>query len=88
VYACQPTLWAIPTLILSESAAAATYGLINSVGQLGGFTGPFVIGFFNDRTHSMRSGFGLIAFAYGAAGCLILLLKLLDPPAMPATTEH
>jgi ACS family tartrate transporter-like MFS transporter len=75
VYACQPTLWAIPTLILTESAAAAAFALINSVGQLGGFTGPFVIGFFNDRTHTLTASFGLIAFAYLAAGCLILLLK-------------
>ena len=74
-YACQPTLWAIPTFILSESAAAATFALINSIGQLGGFTGPFVIGFFNDRTHSLAPSFGLIAFAYVAAGALILTLK-------------
>jgi len=75
VYACQPTLWAIPTLILTESAAAAAFALINSVGQLGGFTGPFVIGFFNDRTHALTASFALIAFAYLSAGCLILLLK-------------
>ena len=37
--------WAMPTMILSESAAAATFGLITSVSQLGGFAGPYVIGF-------------------------------------------
>ena len=35
-----PVFWSIPTAILSESAAAATFGLINSIGQVGGFTGP------------------------------------------------
>jgi nitrate/nitrite transporter NarK len=52
VYACYPAFWAIPTMMLSEAAAAATFGLINSIGQLGGFAGNYGIGFLNDRTHS------------------------------------
>jgi hypothetical protein len=36
-YAFYPVFWSIPTAMLSESAAAATFGLINSIGQLGGF---------------------------------------------------
>jgi ACS family tartrate transporter-like MFS transporter len=48
-----PTFWSIPTLILTESAAAATFGLINSVGQLGGLAGPYIIGRLND--HTIRS---------------------------------
>ena len=75
-YACQPVLWAIPTMILSESAAAATFGLINSIGQLGGFAGPYVVGFLNDRTHSLTASFGFIAFAYLASGSLILCLRI------------
>ena len=50
-------------MMLSESAAAATFGLINSIGQLGGFAGPYVIGFLNDRTHSLTASFGFIALA-------------------------
>ena len=58
----------MPTSILSESAAAATFGLINSIGQLGGFTGPYVIGFLNDKTHSLTASFAFIALVYiGAA---------------------
>src|SRR6266496_1204369 len=66
-YAFQPAFWAIPTTLLSESAAAATYGLINSVGQLGGFVGPYVIGVLNVRTHTLTASFGLIALVYLAA---------------------
>src|SRR4029077_7314729 len=66
-YASDPVFWSIPTMILSESAAAATFGLINSVAQLGGFTGPYVIGFLNDRTHSLTASFGFIALAFAAA---------------------
>ena len=67
-----PCFWSIPTLLLSESAAAATFGLINSVGQLGGFAGPYMIGYLNDRTHSLAASFGLVALAFVASGCLVL----------------
>jgi hypothetical protein len=52
-------------MMLSESAAAATFGLINSIGQPGGF--GYAIGFLNDRTHSLTASFGFIALVYFAA---------------------
>jgi sugar phosphate permease len=74
-YAYYPTFWTIPTLVLSESAAAATFGLINSVGQLGGFAGNYGIGFLNIRTGSLAASFGFIALVYGLAGTLIVALR-------------
>jgi ACS family tartrate transporter-like MFS transporter len=78
-YAFLPVFWPMPTMMLSESAAAATFGLINSAGQLGGFAGPYVIGFLNDRTHSLSASFGFIALVYVVAGGLILSLRIGDP---------
>jgi ACS family tartrate transporter-like MFS transporter len=74
-YAFYPAFWSIPTAMLSESAAAATFGLINSIGQLGGFAGNYAIGFLNDRTHSLAASFAFIALVYLAAGGLILSLR-------------
>jgi len=79
LYAFLPTFWAIPTMILCESAAAATLGLINSIGQLGGFVGPYLIGVLNDRTHSLTASFTFIASLYFAAASLILCLRIRDP---------
>jgi ACS family tartrate transporter-like MFS transporter len=79
LYAYYPAFWAIPTMMLSEGAAAATFGLINSIGQLGGFAGNYLIGFLNDRTHSLAASFAFIALVYLAAGGLILSLKFRDP---------
>ena len=78
-YVFLPLFWSIPTMILSESAAAATFGLINSIGQLGGFAGPYMIGFLNDRTHSLTASFGFIALVYFTAASLILGLRIHDP---------
>jgi len=77
--AYYPVFWSIPTMILSESTAAAAFGLINSIGQLGGFAGPYVIGLLNDRTHSLIASFAFIALVYVAAASLILSLRIRDP---------
>jgi ACS family tartrate transporter-like MFS transporter len=79
LYAYYPAFWSIPTMMLSEAAAAATFGLINSIGQLGGFAGNYAIGFFNDRTHSLAASFAFIALVYVAAGGLILSLRVRHP---------
>lgn len=75
MYAYYPTFWTIPTIMLGEAAAAATFGLINSLGQLGGLVGNYNIGFLNDRTHSLIASFAFIAFVYAVAGLLIVGLK-------------
>jgi ACS family tartrate transporter-like MFS transporter len=79
LYAYYPAFWAIPTIMLGESAAAATFGLMTSIGQLGGISGNYTIGFLNDRTHSLTASFGFIALVYIAAASIILGLRIRDP---------
>jgi len=79
LYAFYPPFWAMPTMILGESAAAATFGLIAAVSQVGGFAGPYVISYLNERTHSLMASFGFIALAYVTAGTLVLLLRVHFP---------
>ena len=71
-YGFQPCFWAVPTMFLSESAAAASIGLINSVGNLGGFIGPFVVGYLVTRTHSFTAGLIYLVASLLIAGVLML----------------
>jgi D-galactonate transporter len=47
------TFWALPTAILSGAAASAGIAWINSIGNLAGYVGPYLIGTIRDATHSM-----------------------------------
>jgi ACS family tartrate transporter-like MFS transporter len=71
-YGFQPVFWAVPTLFLSESAAAASIGLINSVGNLGGLAGPVVMGYLAARTHSFSAGLLYIVASLFTSGILML----------------
>lgn len=71
-YGFQPVFWAVPTRFLSESAAAASIGLINSVGNLGGFVGPLVMGYLADRTHSFSAGLLYLVASLFASGILMI----------------
>jgi len=51
---CQfAVFWALPTAILSGSAAAAGIAWINSIGNLAGYASPHAIGYIRDQTHTM-----------------------------------
>ena len=71
-YGFQPVFWAVPTRFLSESAAAASIGLINSVGNLGGLVGPMVMGYLASRTHSFSAGLLYLVASLFASGILML----------------
>lgn len=74
--AYYPVFWSMPTMILTESAAAACFGFINAIGHTGGFVGPYVVGYLNDRTGSLIAAFVFIAACYLLAGAIIPLVKL------------
>ncbi len=68
VYTWQTPFWVLPTMILSDSAAAASIGLINSVGNLGGLLGPSVVGYVLSQQHSMMAMSLLSLFYLASAG--------------------
>src|SRR5215468_2245256 len=71
-YAYHPPFWAVPTEFLSDSAAAASIGLINSVGNLGGFVGPLIMGYLAMRTRSFNVGLGYMVGSFVLSGIFML----------------
>lgn len=74
-YAALPTFWTLPTAFLTGTAAAGGIALINSIGNIGGFTGPYAVGYIKDANQGDAT-LGLVALAacYIMAGVVTLLL--------------
>jgi ACS family tartrate transporter-like MFS transporter len=75
VFSCLPVFWTLPTAFLSGASAAAGIAIINSVGNLAGFTGPYAMGWIRDRTGSYTGGLLSIAGCVVMALVLVLILK-------------
>src|SRR5262249_14605872 len=75
LYSYLPGFWALPTTFLSEAAAAACIGLINSFGNLGGFVGPYAVGFLTDKTGSYTAGVFYLVGSAALSGLLVLVLR-------------
>ncbi|ADV62804.1 major facilitator superfamily MFS_1 [Isosphaera pallida ATCC 43644] len=79
-----PAFWALPSLILIESAAASSVGFINSVGNLGGFVGPYILGSLKEATGSYLPGLIYITVSMTLAALILLSLSLGRRPALAA----
>ena len=67
-----PVFWNLPTAFLGSAAAAGGIAVINSVGNLSGFFGPFIMGELKDMTGSYSAGLLVIA-ACAVLGLVIVL---------------
>ncbi|MNB83980.1 putative tartrate transporter [compost metagenome] len=75
ISASKPPLWSMPTLFLSGSAAAAGIATINSLGNLGGFVGPFMIGLIKQQTGSYTWGLWFVAGLLILSSLVVLWLS-------------
>ncbi len=70
------SFWSLPTLYLSGAAAAVAIGLINSVGNLGGFVGPYIVGYVETATHSFALAYLILTIFFIIAAVLVYSLRL------------
>lgn len=82
-----PGFWALPTSFLSGTTAAAAIGLINSFGNLGGFVGPYVVGYLSTRTGSYFGGILYLSASALIASFLILSLRATRDPSAHLRTH-
>jgi ACS family tartrate transporter-like MFS transporter len=84
VFGWMPGFWALPTSISAGPARAASVGLINSVGNLGGFVGPAVIGYLRTRFEPDHALVLIVSLAWFTAA---LLTSRVKSPPKPASTD-
>ncbi len=61
LYGSRTAFWPMPSLFLTGTAAAAGIALVNAIGNLGGYLGPFAVGWIKDATKSFEMGLYFLA---------------------------
>ena len=74
VYSCFGPFWPLPSEFLTGFSAAAGIALINSIGNLGGFAGPYMIGTIATRTGNLYAGLAIVGVLLFLSAALVLLL--------------
>jgi ACS family tartrate transporter-like MFS transporter len=74
LYSATPPFWSLPTAFLRGAGAAAGIGLVNSVGNLGGFVGPYVMGYMQDASGDFRIGLRVLAVSAICSGLVVLTI--------------
>ncbi|WEB38727.1 MFS transporter [Streptomyces yunnanensis] len=82
VYAPYGPFWAIPGQLLRFEVVAVAMGLINALGNLGGFAGPYLVGWLTDATGTSLTGFAVLA-GFLAVAVILVTLGLRPVPAPP-----
>jgi MFS transporter, ACS family, tartrate transporter len=79
LYGSRPSFWPMPTRFLTGAAAAVGIALINSIGNLGGYIGPFIVGWIKDSTKSFEMGlYFLAACAFTSAAITYFAMRKAD----------
>jgi ACS family tartrate transporter-like MFS transporter len=82
-----PIFWAIPTEILSDTAAAGALGVASTIANIAGFLGPSAFGYLHTRTGSLASGYTAMAVCWAGSAVLMLMIPGLRQKARHAGTE-
>jgi MFS family permease len=67
--------WTIPTTFLTDEVLAVTLGLINAIGNLGGFVGPSIFGYLKSYTNSFLAGMIFLVLSSVLAAGLLLMVR-------------
>jgi ACS family tartrate transporter-like MFS transporter len=71
--------WAMPGTLLTGVTASAGIALINSIGNLGGFAGAYILGLTRSSSGNFKSGLFLLAGVMAVSAGLVLLVRMPPP---------
>jgi nitrate/nitrite transporter NarK len=90
IFAALPNFWTLPTRFLTGAAAAAGVALINTVGNLAGFSAPYITGAVRDWTGGYEMPMVIVGVVMLVSAVLMVLLargNRMAPAAVPHTGE-
>ncbi|MGG1396795.1 MFS transporter [Bacillus salipaludis] len=76
MYSFKAPFWALPSLFLTQSTAAIAIASINSIGNLGGFVGPYAIGIIKGMTGDTKSGLLFLSALLLISFLMVLFMNL------------
>ncbi|ERI09383.1 MFS transporter [Aneurinibacillus aneurinilyticus] len=75
MYCFKGPFWALPTMMLTPAKAAVGIAVINSIGNLGGFVGPYAVGILKDTTGSTSAGLYFLSAMLLIAFVMLLFMR-------------
>ncbi len=75
IFANTPPFWALPTAVMTGTAAAGGIALVNSLGNLSGFVAPYLIGAVMSQTNNVRIALAALAILPFTSMILLLVLR-------------
>ena len=88
IFAALPVFWALPSRFLTGAAAAAGIGLINSLGNLGGFAAPYATGALEDLIGTNKAGMWAVGVLLVLGSILVVWLRASPPPDRQTRHDH
>lgn len=86
LYSFKSPFWALPTLFLNRATAAVSIAVINSIGNLGGFVGPSLIGIVKGNSQSASTGLLFLSALLLIAFLMTVLMRVTNKdPDQPVT---
>lgn len=84
LYSFKSPFWALPTLFLSRETASVSIAIINSIGNLGGFVGPFAIGYIKGNGGSATTGLLFLSALLVVAFLMTMFIRINQRKGPPA----
>lgn len=90
LYSFKSPFWALPTLFLDRATAAVSIAVINSIGNLGGFVGPSLIGVVKGNSQSAATGLLFLSALLVIAFLMTALMRVTnkEPDQPVAASAH
>ena len=87
-FAALAPFWAIPSETMPKPVIGTVFGLVNAMGNIGGYAGNSIVGWLSDKFHSTAAGFAVLGAGLLVCAMLAFLLPKTPAPKMPGESRR